>query len=71
MSEKYMDTYNPYMDYDIYQKCVAGTLDYYDLVDFMPIETIKCIINAFIPESTNLDVYEENKNMLNEYHIYI
>lgn len=65
--ERYMKNYNPMMNFDIYSKCKDNLLNYFDLSKYLPLETKKMIINTFIDETSNLQAYEDNKNMLNEF----
>lgn len=67
MSKKYMANYNAYSNYSTCAACRVGVLNYFDLVDHLPKETQKMIINTQIQEVTNLQVFEENKQLLNNY----
>lgn len=67
MTKKYMENYNPMMNLGIYEKCKAKKVDYWFLTDYMPKETLKIILNTYIPEVSNLEIFEKNKSMLNEY----
>ena len=67
MIEKYLNNYNSYIDFSTYGACQSETLGYIDLIDHIPKETLKMILNTQIPEITNLEVYENNKKMLNSY----
>ena len=67
MTAKYLSNYGVYINFDIYNKCVDGLLDYFDLVNYIPKETLKIILNTEIEETTNLDTYESSKSLLNNY----
>jgi hypothetical protein len=67
MQEVYLSNYNSYLNESIYNKCAAKTIDYFGLVDYLPTETKKMIINKYIAEVTNLQVYQDSKEMLNAY----
>lgn len=67
MSDKYLANYNSYINHEIYMLCLNGLIDFYDLYDYLPIETRKIIINSEIDEKTNLQVYSESKEMFNSY----
>lgn len=67
MMERYLANYSLYLNLDVYGKCIDGVLDYFDLVKYIPPETLKMIINTQIEEVTNLDVYSQKKGMLNSY----
>lgn len=67
MSDKYLENYNLYINYDVYTKCINGSIGYYELFEYLPFETRKMIINTEIKLVTNLDVYSESKEMLNSY----
>ena len=67
MINKYMTNYQSYFNRDIYFKCKAESLDIYDMYEYLPYETIKSILNTEIDLTTNIQVYAENKNMLNSY----
>ena len=63
----YIRNYNIYMNFDIYNKCLYDEIDYYTLYDYLPKETLKMILNTFIPEVTNLEIYSNSVEMLNSY----
>ena len=67
MREVYINNYHVYFNRDIYFKCKQGKLNFYDLYPYLPYETRKSIINTEIDETTNIQVYSTNKNMLNSY----
>lgn len=67
MSDKYLANYNSFMDHEMYILCLDGLVDFYDLYDYLPVETRKIIINSQIEEKTNLQVYSESKEMFNSY----
>lgn len=67
MTAKYLSNYGTYVNFDIYNKCEDELLDYFDLVDYIPKETLKIILNTEMDEVTNLDVYEKSKDVLDEY----
>lgn len=67
MTAKYLSNYGTYVNFDIYNKCIDELLDYFDLVNYIPKETLKIILNTEIEEVTNLDVYEQSKDVLNQY----
>ncbi len=67
MREVYIDNYQLYLNNDIYLKCKNNQLDFYDLYEYLPPETIKSIINTEIEETTNLQAYSDSKSMLNSY----
>lgn len=67
MREKYLSNYRIYIDRTVFAACNSGKYDYFDLVDFLPKETLKMILNTKIEEYTNLKVYEEQKAMLDSY----
>jgi hypothetical protein len=67
MIAKYLSNYGTYVNFDIYNKCIDELLDYFDLVNYIPKETLKIILNTEIDEVTNLDVYEDSKEVLNQY----
>lgn len=65
--DMYLENYQSYLNYDIYYKCISGNIEYYDLVEYLPKETQKMILNTQIEEYTNIKVYSENKDMLDSY----
>ena len=67
MRKMYIDNYNVCVNFDIYNKCKAELLGYFDLIKYLPFETQKMILAQCIDECTNLDVYASNKTMLNSY----
>lgn len=67
MREKYLSNYRVYIDRSVFAACNAKKYNYFDLVDFLPKETKKMILNTRIEEYTNLKVYEEQKAMLDSY----
>ena len=67
MSDKYLSNYNMYLDNHIYKSCINEVIDFYELYDYLPLETRKIIINSEIAEKTNIQVYSESKKMLNSY----
>ena len=69
MKRTFLNSYNVYLDYNMYERCMtSGTgITYFDLVNYIPFETKKMIINSVIEECTNISVYSKNKKLLNEY----
>ena len=67
MSDKYLANYNSFIDNEMYIACLDERVNFYDLYDYLPIETRKIIINSKIDEKTNLQVYSESKEMFNSY----
>lgn len=67
MISKYLKNYRFFMNTDMYFKCQKEMVDYFDLIEYLPIETQKSILATEIDEVTNLDVYSESKEMLNSY----
>lgn len=67
MIKKYINSYNMYMNFDIYNRCKYDEIDYYELINHIPIETQKMIINTEIEEVTNLELFSTNKTLLNSY----
>lgn len=67
MREVYLSNYQFYLNNNIYLKCNMGLCDYFDLIDYIPRETKKMILNTQFDEYTNVEVYAENKTMLNSY----
>ena len=63
----YKSNYKSYIDNDIYNKCLYKGIEYYELIDYLPIETQKMILNTQFEEFTNLEVYSKNKYMLDSY----
>lgn len=67
MMKQYVKCYTPMVNKSIYEKCKNHQVDYWFLTDYIPVETLKIILNTYIDEVTNLEVYEKSKDMLNEY----
>lgn len=67
MSDKYLANYNSYINHNMYILCIDEVVDFYDLYNYLPVETRKMIINSQIDEKTNLQVYAESKEMFNSY----
>ena len=67
MTEKYIENYNLYLDYYIYDQCFDKAIDFYGLYDYLPLETRKLILSNVFEEKTNLQVYSESKKALNAY----
>ena len=67
MRKMYIENYNVCVNFDIYNKCKANMLDYFDLIKYLPFETQKMILAHYIDECANLDIYASNKSMLNSY----
>ena len=67
LMDKYMRNYSLYVNFDVYNKCKAGIIDFYDLKQYMPWETNKIVLNTFIKEVTNIEIYSENLDMLYSY----
>ena len=66
-SDAYIKNYNVFLNADIYNKCKSDYYTYYGVCEYLPYETRKIILNTEIEEVTNLDIYSENKEMLNSY----
>lgn len=67
MSAKYLANYSNYLNNHVYNLCIDKLIDYYELAEYFPVETRKMIINSQEKEVTNLDIYADNKAMLNSY----
>ena len=67
MRKKYIGNYHQYANTDIYYRCKYNTIDYYELTQYIPFETLKMILNTEFKEYSNIKVYAENKDMLNSY----
>lgn len=67
MRNKYLANYSLYMNREMYQLCLDGYVNYFDLSSYLPLETRKMVINSQIEETTNLDVYSKSKPMLNSF----
>ena len=67
MRRKYCDNYNQYVNSGIYYRCKYNQIDYYELYKYLPYETQKMVLNTEINEYTNIKVYSENKQLLNQY----
>lgn len=67
LTDKYIHNYNMYINSDIYMDCIIKNIDFYELYDYLPIETKKIIINSEIKEFTNIQSYSESKDLLNSY----
>ena len=67
MRKTYMDNYSFYLNNNMYLLCKLKAVDYFYLTQYLPKETQKMIINTQIDEYTNIQVYSENKNMLDSY----
>lgn len=67
MTDKYLANYNSFVNHSIYISCIDGLIGFYDLYEYLPVETRKIIINSQIDEKTNLQVYAESKKMFNSY----
>ncbi len=67
MIKMYIENYNMYLNFDIYNKCKYNLIDYYELINYIPMETQKMILNTEIDEVTNLELYANNKVLLNSY----
>lgn len=63
----YLENYRSFIDGDIYDACFTGIIEYYDLIEYLPIETQKMILNTQFKEFTNIEVYSKSKYMLNSY----
>ena len=67
MRNIYISNYNTFLSSDVYYRCKEELVDYYDLVDYIPKETLKSILNTEFDETTNIQVYSKDKRMLNSY----
>ena len=67
MINKYIVNYNQYLNYDVYNQCENNLIDYFGLIKYMPKETLKMILNTQFEEVTNLEIYANNKDMLDSY----
>lgn len=67
LSYRYMAVYSKFMNYGIYSDCTFGNPTYFDLVEYLPKETKKVILNVEIEEVTNIEIYSQSKEMLNSY----
>ena len=67
MTSMYLANYQFYLNKDIYFDCKYGSRTIYDLYDYLPVETLKSIINTEFPETNSLQIFAANKNMLNSY----
>ena len=67
MWAKYLAGTNLYLSNEIYERCKTETIDYFDLIEYLPKETQKMIINTEIDEITNIDVYSASKESLDVY----
>jgi hypothetical protein len=67
MSDKYLANYNSFINHEVYISCLDKLIDFYELYEYLPLETRKIIINSQINEKTNLQVYSESKEMFNSY----
>ena len=67
MRKIYISNYNTFLSSDVYYRCKEELVDYYDLVDYIPKETLKSILNTEFDETTNIQVYSKDKRMLNSY----
>jgi hypothetical protein len=67
MRQKYISNYNLTTNFDYYNKCKADLIGYEKLSKVMPKETNKIILNNFIQEVTNINVYANNLDMLLSY----
>ena len=67
LQDIYLANYNCFMNYSVYGACIDGQPSYFDLIEYLPKETLKMILNTQIDEVTNLQIYEDNKLMLDNY----
>ena len=67
MQDKYFANYQPYLDFSVLSACHAEVIGYFTLINYIPKETLKMILNTQIEEYTNLKVYSEDKKMLDSY----
>ena len=67
MTSIYIGNYRIYLNKSIYQDCKAKLLNIYDLYTYLPNETLKSILNTEFPETTNIQIFANDKNMLNSY----
>jgi len=67
MISVYMGNYKIYLNKSIYLDCKAGLMSIYDLYEYLPTETLETIINTEIPETTNIQMFSNDKVLLNSY----
>ena len=67
MTQKYIRNYNYFLNTDVYYKCIDNAIDFFELMKYIPTETLKIILNTEIEEVTNIQVYANSKEMLNSY----
>lgn len=67
MWAKYLTGNNLYLSRSIYDKCVNGEMDYFDLIDYLPKETQKMILGSEFKMISNLEVYAADKDILDNY----
>ena len=67
MSSMYLSNYQFYMNSMVYNRCKMGFITIYELYPYLPEETLKSIINTEFPQTSNIQVYADNKRMLNSF----
>ena len=66
-AQVYIQNYRAYIDYTIYSRCMDGIINFYEIFEYIPKETQKMILNSQIEEYTNIQLFSENKNLLDSY----
>lgn len=64
---KYLAGNNLYLSHEIYESCINGEMDYFDLLEYLPKETQKMILSSEFKMISNLEVYEADKEILDNY----
>ena len=67
LRERYDAIYKIQVNFELFGLCDSDLIDYDKLAPYLPFETRKLIINVFIDEFSNYQVYSESKGMLNRY----
>lgn len=67
MTSTYLSNYQFYLNRTMYMRCKAGIINIYQLYDYLPLETRKSIINTEFPQTSNIQVYANSKQMLNSF----
>ena len=65
--DKYLENYRTYLDSYIYNRCFTNSIDFFELCNYIPKETKKMILNSQIEEYTNIQLYADNKTLLDKY----
>ena len=65
--DKYLENYRTYLDSNIYNRCFTNSIDFFELCNYIPKETKKMILNSQIEEYTNIQLYADNKTLLDKY----